>query len=74
MSRLDCESCDIFYFVRNDRNFNTRSNEYKGDFLKEKWESNYYKHLIEESYEFNRNSKILHNGTKGLKLNFLDAS
>jgi hypothetical protein len=70
--KLNCQTCPKFYIGQTGRCFEKRINEHKKCFLKNRLESHYAAHLINESHSFNDNFQILHTENKSRKLNFLE--
>ena len=70
--KLKCGSCNKFYIGQTGRTFNTRINEHKQSFLKNKSDSTYSNHLLLENHTFNEDFEVLHVNNKCKKLSFLE--
>lgn len=70
--KLTCGSCPKVYIGQTGRNFNKRHLEHKNSYVKNKTDSTYANHLLEEKHSFSDDFDILHLENKGLKLSLLE--
>lgn len=70
--KLTCGSCPKIYIGQTGRNFKKRISEHKNSYIKNKTDSTYACHLIEEKHLFNDNFNILHVENKGQRLSLLE--
>lgn len=71
--KLTCGTCPKMYVGQTGRNFKKRIDEHKKCFLKNKNNSTFANHLLEEQHSFNDNFEILHTSMKGAKLTLLES-
>ena len=70
--KLVCENCDKVYIGQTGRSFYNRIKEHFRSYLNNDSLSNYSSHLNAENHHFNREFKVLHRSSKGVRLNALE--
>lgn len=73
--QLNCNNCECLYIGQSGRSVKTRVKEHISSWKNAKDNSNFANHLLEQNHNFdpNVNCKLLHQCTKGSKLDSLEA-
>jgi hypothetical protein len=71
--QLKCGSCPMVYIGQTGRSFDKRIAEHRNSFIKDKQDSTYANHLLQETHTFSEDFDILHLENKSLKLTLLES-